>query len=203
MTAEQRRRVIVETAVRLFAEKGFRGTTTRELASAAGVTEPVLYQHFATKSELYSAILEALIERDTVDHTDTFAAACAAEDDTTYFTLLGEIILEWHIRRPEVLRLLLFSALEGHGMAEQFHDRHVRVVYECVASRIRGRIAAGGFRDMDAYLAARAFVGMIGHQGMAMTIYGLRDLRGSRKQIVANLVSIFLNGMKTERLKAS
>src|SRR5437764_12689967 len=58
MKSEERRAGIIAAAVRLFAEKGFRGTTTRELASAIGVTEPVLYQHFGTKRDLYAAIIE-------------------------------------------------------------------------------------------------------------------------------------------------
>ncbi len=59
MKSEERRAAIVRSAIHLFAEKGFRGTTTRELAAAAGITEPVLYQHFRAKSDLYSAIIEA------------------------------------------------------------------------------------------------------------------------------------------------
>ena len=59
MKSDERRDAIVHSAIHLFAEKGFRGATTRELAAAAGVTEPVLYQHFRTKSDLYSAIIEA------------------------------------------------------------------------------------------------------------------------------------------------
>src|SRR5574341_482023 len=59
MPGEERRAAIAAAAVRLFAERGFRGATTRELAAAAGVTEPVLYQHFKTKRDLYGAIIES------------------------------------------------------------------------------------------------------------------------------------------------
>ena len=59
MRGEERYAAIVRCAIRLFAEKGFRGATTRELASALGVTEPVLYRHFPTKRDLYNAIIEA------------------------------------------------------------------------------------------------------------------------------------------------
>jgi AcrR family transcriptional regulator len=58
LSSEERKRVIVEAAIQLFSERGFQGTTTRELAAAAGVTEPVLYQHFETKRDLYSALIE-------------------------------------------------------------------------------------------------------------------------------------------------
>src|SRR6476660_5120755 len=54
-----RRRGIVEAAVPLFARKGFAGTTTREIAEAAGVSEALVFKHFATKTALYDAILES------------------------------------------------------------------------------------------------------------------------------------------------
>ena len=50
------RQQILKTAIQLFAQKGFRGTTTREIALAAGVNEVTIFRHFASKQELYSAI---------------------------------------------------------------------------------------------------------------------------------------------------
>ena len=58
LSSQARRAAILDAAVRLFSEKGFRGVTTRELAAAVGVSEPVLYQHFETKRDLYHAIIE-------------------------------------------------------------------------------------------------------------------------------------------------
>ena len=62
LSGEERRRQIVETAVDLFSRKGFRGTTTREIAEAAGISEAMIFKHFATKRELYSAIIEVKSE---------------------------------------------------------------------------------------------------------------------------------------------
>lgn len=58
LTAEARREAIVEAVRDVFAEKGFDGTTTRELAKAAGVSEALLYKHFPSKESLYAAMLE-------------------------------------------------------------------------------------------------------------------------------------------------
>lgn len=58
LPAETRRRQILLAAIRLFAERGFRGTTTKEIASAAGVNEALIFRHYATKEELYNAILD-------------------------------------------------------------------------------------------------------------------------------------------------
>ncbi len=58
MAGEERRLQILRVAMRLFAERGFRGTTTKEIAHAAGVSEAMVFRHFATKDELYDAILD-------------------------------------------------------------------------------------------------------------------------------------------------
>jgi len=57
LTADERRSAIVEAATKVFAENGFHGTTTRELAKAAGVSEALLYKHFPSKESLFSAML--------------------------------------------------------------------------------------------------------------------------------------------------
>jgi TetR/AcrR family transcriptional regulator, transcriptional repressor of aconitase len=56
MDAAARKRAIVETAMPLFAGKGFAGATTKEIAERAGVSEALLYRHFPTKVALYEAI---------------------------------------------------------------------------------------------------------------------------------------------------
>src|SRR5947199_7811746 len=58
LSAEARREAIVDAVRDVFAEKGFDGTTTRELAKAAGVSEALLYKHFPSKELLYAAMLE-------------------------------------------------------------------------------------------------------------------------------------------------
>src|SRR5688572_33440079 len=58
MAGEERRLQILRVAVSLFSNRGFRGTTTREIAQAAGVSEAMVFRHFATKEELYAAILD-------------------------------------------------------------------------------------------------------------------------------------------------
>ena len=57
LDSDDRRRAIVDAAVPLFARKGFAGTTTRELAAAAGVSEALLFRHFPSKQSLYREIL--------------------------------------------------------------------------------------------------------------------------------------------------
>lgn len=67
LPAARRREQLLDTAVALFAEKGYGGATTSELARAAGVTEPIIYRHFDSKKDLFIAAIDRTSER--VTHT--------------------------------------------------------------------------------------------------------------------------------------
>jgi AcrR family transcriptional regulator len=74
--AKQRREQLVLTAQRLFGERGYRATTMEDIANAAGVTKPLLYQHFASKRALY---LE-LVHQVSSELLDSLGAAHARSD---------------------------------------------------------------------------------------------------------------------------
>lgn len=57
LPAEQRRRQLLDVALDVFADRGFHATSMNQVAEAAGVTKPVLYQHFGSKRELYRELL--------------------------------------------------------------------------------------------------------------------------------------------------
>jgi AcrR family transcriptional regulator len=58
MRAPLRRRKLLDAALPCFARRGYRGTTTAQLAEAAGITPPILYRHFASKLDLFSNLLD-------------------------------------------------------------------------------------------------------------------------------------------------
>jgi AcrR family transcriptional regulator len=58
LTAAARRKVVLDAAAALFAERGYRGASIEEIARASGVTPPVVYEHFKSKRELYRELLE-------------------------------------------------------------------------------------------------------------------------------------------------
>jgi AcrR family transcriptional regulator len=64
LSAQERRAAIIQAVRRVFAEKGFHGTTTRALAEAAGVSEALLFKHFPTKEALYSAMQLSCCDQD-------------------------------------------------------------------------------------------------------------------------------------------
>jgi len=74
LTSEERRDSILKAARGVFAENGFRGTTTRALAEASGVSEALLFQHFPTKEALYAAMLSTLFGDHQPDVNSHFVA---------------------------------------------------------------------------------------------------------------------------------
>lgn len=63
LSAPERRAQVLEVARRVLSDRGFHGTTMTDIAVAAGVTKPVLYQHFASKRDLYRTVLEDIGRR--------------------------------------------------------------------------------------------------------------------------------------------
>jgi len=166
MAAEERRRQIIRVAINLFAQRGFRGATTKEIAAAAGVSEAIIFRHFATKEDLYSAILDDCSCDNGVDHFDALQEMFQSDNDQAVFESLGLAILNFHDDNPELQRLLLHSALEGHELAQIFWDHTVMKTYECVGGYVRRRQQAGAFREMDPLIAVRAFLGMLIHHSI-------------------------------------
>ena len=92
-------------------QQGFSGTTTKEIAEAAGVSEAMVFRHFATKSELYHAILDhKACEGRTANPFEAVSDALAAKDDEQIFYKLMLNALKNHEEDPEFMRLLFHSA---------------------------------------------------------------------------------------------
>ena len=193
MKSGDRKAVIVRAAIRLFAEKGFRGTTTRELAAAAGITEPVLYQHFRNKRDLYSAIIE-LQAGVFGEHAAEVLKLAAGDDDRAFFHAVGGLILARFASNPDIPRLLLFSSLERHELAELFFERISAGFQKLVAAYIRRRERQGAFRKVRADVAARGFIGMISYHGMFGLLLPKRFGKPG-KRLVEELTALFLEGL--------
>lgn len=205
LSSSERRAAIVEAAVGLFSEKGFRGATTRELAAAAGISEPVLYSHFANKRELYTAIIESLSDGGVEQAlARELAPFLGSKDDEGLFTRLGEIVYDWYVDDPKYARLLLFSALERHEMANLFYQRHVIPYLKIVAGYLERRIGEGAFPRADPVLAVRSFTGMVAHFGLAKAVFCPSE-QGAfpRDTVVREVVTIFLAGLRNYEIRGT
>src|ERR1700728_4615978 len=63
MTGKERRQQLLDIGRRLFAERGFEGTSIEEIAAQAGVSKPVVYEHFGGKEGLYAVVVDREVER--------------------------------------------------------------------------------------------------------------------------------------------
>lgn len=198
MAGEDRRLQILRVAMRLFSQRGFVGTTTKEIALAAGVSEAMVFRHFATKKELYSAILDhKACLHDEMDPQLIVAEAIARKDDCAVFEGLALDALEHHDCDPEFQRLLLHSALEEHELAQMFWDKFVRRVYSSLGTYIRARQREGAIVDVEPALVVRAFVGMVMHHSLANNLWdrkrSLLDI--SNKAAARGFANVLLRGI--------
>ena len=185
MPAAERRLHLVETALRLFTEGSYRGTTTAEIARAAGVSEPILYRHFASKRDLYLAALEHVWEKTRAAWEKTLLDApdaCAAV----------EVIGKGHVsvRSPKLqLAELWIQALSEASEDPELRRhvrRHMRQVHEFLAGLIRrgqeqGAIAAARDADAEAWIMlAGGILGMVGRRVGLLDDEELAGIRAAR-----------------------
>ncbi len=198
MAGEQRRSQIVRVAMRLFSRRGFRGTTTKEIARAAGVSEAMVFRHFATKEELYSAIIDdKACAGDAEDPRQIVADALAEKNDRAVFEGLALNALVQNECDPEFQRLLLYSALEEHELAQMFWDKFVRRVYEFLGDYIRERQKDGAMIEIEPAIVVRAFIGMVIHHSLNNNLYDRKRslLKISNEEAAGRFARILLDGI--------
>src|ERR1700731_4338517 len=142
-----RRRAIVDAAVPLFARKGFAGTTTRELAEAAGISEALLFRHFPSKQLLYREILQQLgCQGDpALEQLASLPASTAALVGMVRF-MVRRCVPGSDIDRTELdprLRLVLHSCLEDGDYVRELSEGALARIVPFFAAFLDAAIAAG------------------------------------------------------------
>lgn len=202
MSGDERRAQILQVAIRLFSYKGFNGTTTKEIAAAVGVSEAMVFRHFATKQELYHAILDCKACEDGMKtlpwEDEAQKKAIDEKDDYKVFYTLALKALQHQQGDPDLMRLLFHSALEGHELSEMFFDQFVSRMYEFIGAYIRKRQADGAMRSVEPRVVVRAFLGMLIHHSLNNILWdkSRRLLNISNDEAAHEFVTILLNGVK-------
>jgi AcrR family transcriptional regulator len=198
MTGSARRVEIIRVAMRLFSQRGFRGTTTKEIAQAASVSEAIIFRHFATKQELYAAIIDhKACAGGFGDPREMVADAIKRKDDRAVFEGLAFAALQHHEKDTEFNRLLLYAALEGHELAQMFWERTVTQLYQFLGSYISERQRDGAIREIDPLVVVRAFVGMIIHHSLNNNLWDpqRRLLDITNQRAARDFTGILLRGI--------
>lgn len=202
MSAKSRRQQLIETAIRLFSQKGFRGTTTKEIALAAGVTEAIIFRHFKSKDHLYAAILDyKACEVKLNEKLDELRAHAERNDDEKLFRTLAAKILAHHRQDKDFMRLMFYSALEKHELARSFRNKQMRPVHNFLRDYIIRRQREGAFRDCDATAAVQSFLGAVLYQSMMTGLFNADFMKLADKDAVENFTCLFLEGLRQRPIK--
>jgi AcrR family transcriptional regulator len=154
LTGEERKAAIVQAVRRVFAANGFRGTTTRELAAAAGVSEALMFKHFPSKQALYAAMKHTYCEK---GDPAVERLRALAPSTSTLVTLVH----------------FLFSRSAGERSATIDEDKvHLQLMFHSIMedgefARIQMRqVAAGWVSKVEQCLAAAVDAGDAVDRGM-------------------------------------
>ena len=200
MKADERRQEIIRAAMEVFARNGFGGSTTREIAENAGISEAMIYSHFRNKQELYAAIIdEKLQESEPLYYP---LDAMRNKDDPRVFTTIVENYLRRHSEDTTFLRLLLFSALEGHELASMFVAGPVRKFFEFLAEYIGERIEEGAFKPVNPEISSRCLLGMVHYFVLVREIFGDDTLKlVDQNEAIETIVNLFCRGILADDSK--
>ena len=202
MSGDKRREQILQTAVDLFSQRGFKGTTTKEIAKAAGVSEAIIFRHFATKDELYGAILHSKSCQDGLhkfpwEGNAVLQEAIRNRDDFGVFYNIALDAMNNHQKDVGFMRLLFYSALEEHQLADRFFNEFVSQVYGFIGEYIHDRQAEGAMREVKPRIVVRAFLGMLIHHSLNNILWDKerRLLDVTNEEAAKNFAEIVLRGI--------
>lgn len=198
LSSSDRRKQILEVATELFACNGFDGVTTRQVADAAGITEAMVFRHFATKDDLYWEVLSAKTAPDDIKKRLTEKLQSDVEPIEIFISIARDV-LNRNLKDPSKSRLLLFSGLENHRLSQRFFKTYMSEWYELLAGYIRRQIAEGKFRRVDPLLAARGFIGMLFHHYLVQELFGGGKYQSYEVEEVARtMAELWLGGICCE-----
>ncbi|MDT7547288.1 MAG: hypothetical protein QOE99_3398 [Actinomycetota bacterium] len=186
MTGKERREQLLDVGRQLFAERGYDGTSVEEVASRAGVSKPVVYEHFGGKEGLYAVVVDREVQR----LLDTFTNALTGDNPRLLLEQATLAMLTYVEDQADGFRILVRESpvgLEkGGGFATIISDIAGQVEY-ILARQFKAR----GFETKLAPLYSQALVGMVALTGQ----WWLDNRKPKRDEVAAHLVNLAWNGL--------
>jgi len=186
MTGQERRQQLLDIGRRLFAERGFEGTSIEEVAAQAGVSKPVVYEHFGGKEGLYAVVVDR-----EVSQLLSMTTGLLLEGDNTREKFLAAMValLRYIDENADGFRILVRDSNPGSGTG----------TYGTMLSDIAGQVEyiLGDFllsRGQDPKLApmyAQMLVGMVAFTGQ----WWLDARKPKLEEVAANLIDLAWNGL--------
>src|SRR5215469_5093146 len=197
MSGSDRRHQLVEAALEVFSRKGFEGTTTKEVAAAAGVTEAIIFRHFPTKQALYTAVLDHHVESSEVrDWLVEIKAWMDQNNDEEVLRSIAGAILKSYRSDTRYERVLLFAALEGHELGLAHNRQIVAPIYELLRDYFAGRRREGAIGDLHPEVIIGAIAGMTKNHAMMTQMFGYSSEIANDDEVIENFVRITMNGIR-------
>jgi AcrR family transcriptional regulator len=173
MAPTSTRERILESAMQLFANKGFRATTIGDIEAAAGLSprRGALYRHFASKEAVFEACLERWIA-DVTGFPSTVEAVLPQGDLRSELTVIARGSLQLLARQRDLFRLLARDAIDFPELVARVHDELVAVGYQQLAAWFGSRLRAAGAPTTDARALAAVALSSLAHYRQDEAIYG-------------------------------
>jgi AcrR family transcriptional regulator len=148
LSCEERRAAIIKAVRRVFADKGFHGTTTRELAEAAAISEALLFKHFPNKEALYGAMMLSCSQEKDRELAERLKAL---EPSASTLVLLVHRLVSHLLAKPQAgddedrvhNRLMLRSMMEDGEFARLFLQKMASCWVGKVGECLKAAVAAG------------------------------------------------------------
>jgi AcrR family transcriptional regulator len=172
---------IVLSAAQLFARQGYHGTSTREIARLAGVSENTLFRHFDHKEDLFWSALLSHTKNLRI-RRDLQEGIAKCEPPEIVFPKLLEFLTETVRYRPEFLRLIAVAFLELHWKAEAFSQEHLAPIIVSISHYLETNIRSGKLRDLDPSIVTAAVVTtVLMHQSISKLVNGNLSASGESR----------------------
>jgi AcrR family transcriptional regulator len=192
MKKPETREKLLDTTLDLISAKGYLGTTTREIAQKAGVTELTLFRHFGSKEQLFEEVLkkytflprlkELLPDLEYIPYESALRT-------------LGIRFLETLIERKSMVRIMLSEINVYPDKTKEVHSRFISEMRQTLAGYFRSLRKRNILRPVSPEIAARAFLGMIFSYFMAEAIIRNRSIvKKEREKIIGEFVDMFVHG---------
>jgi AcrR family transcriptional regulator len=185
MTATERREQLVGVARSLFSERGFEASSVEEIAERAGVSKPVVYQHFGGKEGLYAVV----VDREVTALTERITAALDVPHPKLAAQAAADAFLGYIEEREEGFRVLLRDApseMAGSSFASVLVD-----VAASAEGLLLEEFGERGFDETTAPMYARMLVGAVAMVGE----WWLEVREPSREEVAAHVVNLLWNGL--------
>jgi len=185
MTAADRREQLIATACRLFAERGYDGTSVEEVAARADVSKPVVYEHFGGKEGLYAVV----VDREVRSLLSMMQSALTAGQPRMLLEQATIALLDYIDQSPGGFRILVRDSPIGSASGS-----FVTIISD-VASRVEhilaAELTANGYDAGAAPMYAQMLVGMVGTTGQ----WWLDARQPSKEVVAAHLVNLAWHGL--------